>query len=399
MQRSLIFAILLISALVTACSEQVETEPVVHPLPDHVPHYDNEHVLVDRDRSISELDRVPRPINLLAAYLDDPARKEATELNVRGLNRPWHFRTVAISDNRLVMLNIMTYDAEGRRFVDFEPLLLEYCLQDQTYRPLGEEELPSFQLRYAKDLKRQGDLIYVASGRHYSTFDCSDFPCTFDRTVEFPHSLSNLAPVSDVSVAVIGQWLKDMDRPLSEHWENVIRVFPQDDGEEQAFGLAYNSGTSYPNTVLMRYAMLRYSETVGHYTVMYPQLPFLYVYDKEGVLDTNYQFDVGLDRIVIDTGEPGPERFQISESNPRLSYYLLTEMDGLGVVVRESIEREDMEDEEATYRYDYHAIDLEDEETYHIGTDTYVGDRERLVFVTEAGLVLHDGEGLYFIRG
>lgn len=402
----LFLTMLCIGLVVTACEPDVADQPEhpIHPVSEFIPYYDNDHVVVDGGPSVDALVDVPRPIALLSDYLDDPESVDARELQTFVSESPWHFRVKAIDQNRLAMVVTLHYAELEPGVKDYDSRLVEYDLRTHDYVNHAEVETDIGHLQQIADIKFREGALYVAhSPAEISRFDCTSKPCAYDHTrsfgnIESVRSTIVFVHITDSTFAVFSPPVNTKDLPFSEHYENIVKVFDDGFNSVKSFGSTYNAPRNRYNNFFVRYVALEYSEEAARFALAIRKLPYLYTYDEEGRLQATYQFDATVEPMLEDTGSGGPlDRYIYLERNPMRSYYLLTEMDGLAVVVRESIEREDLEDHEATYQYDYHAIDLANQEVYHIGSDTYVGTQERLVFVTEAGLVLHDGATLQFM--
>ena len=402
----LFLTMLCLGLVVTACEpdEADQPEHPIHPVSEFIPYYDNDHVVVDGGPSVDALVDVPQPIRLLSDYLDDPESVDARELQTFVSESPWEFRVRAIDKHRLIMVALLHYAELERRMEEYDARLVEYDLRTDAYVNHADEEPDIGHLEQITDIKLRDAALSVAHmPQEISHFDCTSAPCVCDRTGTFRErqvvlSPRALVPVTDSTIAVFSP--RPITRGLSfaEHYADIVKVFDEEYNQVKAFGSTYNGPRNAYNLWFVRYIGLEHSEEADHFAVTIRKLPYLYTYDGEGRLQASYQFDAAVEPMIEDTGRDGiHQRYTFLERNPRRSYYLLTEMDGLAVVVRESIEREDLDDEEATYQYDYHAIDLANQEVYHIGSDTYVGTQERLVFVTEAGLVLHDGATLQFM--
>jgi len=392
--------------IVSACGPEPsdQLEYLIHPVPEFIPYYDNDHVVVDGGPSVDALVDVPRPIALLSDYLDDPERVDARELQTFVSESPWEFRVRAIDEHRLIMVALLHYAELERRVEDYDARLVEYDLRTDAYVNHAEEEPDIGHLEQISDIKFRDGVLFVAHmPQEISQFDCTSAPCVYERSGSFYERQSvasprALVPVTDSTLAVFSPRPMTRGLPFAEHYADIVKAYDEEYNQVKAFGSTYNGPRNAYNRWFIRHIGLEYSEEADRFAVTIRKLPYLYTYDGEGRLQASYQFDATVEPMLEDTGSGGPhQRYTFFERNPKRSYYLLTEVDGLAVVVWESIERESLDVEEATYHYDYHAIDLANQEVYHIGSDTYVGTQERLVFVTEAGLVLHDGATLQFM--
>lgn len=399
-----------------AVGEEYITERggVLHPQPQFIPHHDNEHIPISGARPTKELEDVPGEITLLAEYLDDPANETVRALDVGISKSARAFRVESVGDSRLVMLGTSPYDGVKPRIFDHEERLVEYDLATGEHVRLDTAGGLPRDFVTAHDIAYRNEVLYVLNnGPHVARFDCGASPCMYDSTVKMPRSLRSITPVTRSLLAALGEAPKtqegfDNNVPPSELYQDVVVVYDveereaagrEEGGEILAFGDAYHSEVHRFNTGFMHNARLAYSPDAGRYALTYPPFPYLYVYGEEGQLAASYRFDDDIEPAVEYLPDnKGRLKYNYLERDPKRSYFLITEIEGLALVVRESIEAASREEDDAAYNYDYYVVDLQDEEVYHVGTDAYVGQQAKMIYPTDAGLVLNEGGALSFIE-
>lgn len=407
--------------LLTACQEAntdipeavpeehiTEQGGILHPLPQFIPHYDNKHVSVDGARATEKLEDVPGQITLLAEYLDDPASKEVQALGVDVSKSARDFRVELVGKSRLVMLGTVPADGLNNRFLDYKERLVEYNLatgEHVSLDTLGGGPRGS----NATDMAYHDKVLYVQNhGWRVARFDCAAFPCTFGSSLSFGRGLDSVAPVTSSRLAVLGPGpITKKRRPPSELYQNVVRVFDlkerkakfEEGSEILTFGSAYDAQIYKFNRGFMNNARLVYSRDAGRYALTYTPFPHIYVYNKEGQLAASYRFDDEIEPVVeYRPDKKGRSKYNYLERDPKRSYFLLTQAQGLALVLRESIAGASRGEDGSRYTYDYYAVDLQHEEVYRVGTSAYVGQHAKIIYPTEAGLVVNEGGELFFIE-
>lgn len=362
---------------------------VEHPIADSIPHVDRDHIAIDTSRSIDEMDEVPEALATLADYLQDPEGTAARELNVI-VNGAEDFHVAAVDERRLVMLDTR------------EQRLLEYDLATDDATVLAEQGEGPGDVHFTQDLAHDGTTLYVAmQDRRLDRFDCQSSPCAFHERTSLDFSALSVAPIDDTTVVVLGQILPSGGEPDAGDDERPVRLVGTDGSVLGAFGTAYRSQHYILRHRFLLGGTIRHLEDPGRYVLAFPRLPYLYVYDEDGALQTTYALDAFLQGFVA-FGDFSGRQNVVRHTVQDMSQISGVEPIGGSILVKTETRALIGEPKPAgqsvfDFRNDYYAVDLAEAKSYHIGSEAYTGAFGRSIFVTDAGLVINRAGTLSFV--
>lgn len=358
---------------------------VVHPFTDSIPHYNRDHIPIDRRHSLDDMDVVPKELGALADYLSDPENTDIRTLDIF-VNSAFNFDVTSVDDSLLVVL-----DSQGDR-------LLEYNLQTDEATMLAEHGAGPGYLRASRDMARNGDRVYVTTlDRRIIWFNCRSAPCQHEGEIK----VSGFGPVS---VAPAGKQFVVLGRDGGAQRKDggAVRFVNQDGKITGSFGETYRSAHPMLRKIFIQGARVRHIEELDRYALVFSKLPVIYIYDNVGHLQNTYKVSPFINRAVKfgNFGRPetvrlSPEdRSYLSDARVLGGHILLLTIGTHQLIEKPGPSR----DAKYASRIDYFAVDLKDEKSYHVGSDMFegpIGD-SRTLFVTQTGIVINEAGALSF---
>ena len=393
---------LLLAAMVLAACGEDEPElggerpdgTIEHPVADSIPHFDRDHVPITREQGIDSMEDPPRSLVALADYLERPEPTDARSIDIF-VSDALHFGAVAVGGERLVML-----DTRGDQ-------LVEYDVDTGEITRLAEQGRGPGDVQFTEDLARYGTDIYVAmEDRRVSRFNCDAVPCEHDRSIGLDVAAHSVAAVDDATIAVLGHTLHMADDPGdADDNQTPVRIFREEDEPVRAFGAAYGSEVHMIQGAFHRGGIVGHVKTPERYVQSLLRLPFLYVYDDQGRLQSTYEVEPFIYQMVQQTDRgarrqvPDQEWSKIRDVRAVEGAILLVrarthqnprEVGGEGTEAAPTQWGYDI-------REDYYAVDISNEESYHVGSHAYEGPPTEALFITDLGLVINEAGELSLI--
>lgn len=354
---------------------------VEHPFADSIPYDDRDHILIDRGRTVDEMEDPPEEILGLLDYLEAPEGTDRRKLEVF-VSSSSLFDVTAVDEHRLVML-----DSKQDRF-------LEYDLKTDEVVKLAKRGEGPGDIQLAQEMVREGPYIYVAmEDRRISWFDCRSAPCTHESEMR----VTELRPAS---FALAGEQFAVLARGTSSAEEKgVVRLVDRDGGINGSFGSIYYS--EHPS-VRLRFTQgveVHYLEDMDQFALIFNNLPYIHLYDESGNLQSTYKISHFIQGTVKygDFGRPTKSVRLSPQDRSIISYAKVLNGHVLHLVVgtSELVGGPDSEGQvEYETKYDYYAVDLLDGEGYHVGSEEGGG----IPYITDTGIVNNDNGSLSFYK-
>jgi hypothetical protein len=378
----------LINFLLSGCSESESASnlEIMHPIEEKIPHYNHDHLLVEKNGQWENLQNVSGIINGLGTYLNDPQQVQSERLDVLIGSGVLGLHVVAIDTNRLVLL-----DADRDH-------LFEYDLSSHNKTTLAETGRGPGDIQFAREMMKNDEHVFIVREDMYiSVYDCSATPCKFEEalSVDFrPVSLT----LTNNHFAVLG--FPGQNRPQSQSEDeetdtfSPVRLLDYRGEKEAAFGEMYDiEGQMILVQPFVSNGMIRYSPNNHLFILAYPRFPFLYIYDADNLkLKEVYRisdFTIGQQSYRPDERSIAVIRNDYSEiRNVSVIYGNLLLIETVTLRNFNNV----VGPEKRWDRWsDYYIINLEDQESYYLGSYENVGDTPwQYVHISEYGLMIYD---------
>jgi len=345
-----------------ACSNEEESQServVMHPIEKNIPHYDSDHIVVDRsDRVFENLNNFT-DLEGLTAFLTDTGSFQQVPLDVQ-ISDGFYLKMVSVGEDRLVML-----DTDNN-------FLTEYNLKSNSAVRLAQRGRGPGDIFFSRELIKKGtDIFVVMEDGRITQFDCTQSPCEDKET-------KRLEQKSPKSLAMTGNGMAVMSIPANlggnpeagENGENkAVTVFDRSQNQVATFGETYDTGGHWMlMEPLVGKGYIRYHPEEEVFILAYRRFPFLYVYNSEYELQQTYKispFTIGKQAYEPETGK----RTIVREDHDAINDIDILESGGVLVKIKKSTDQRAsggrwIWDEEISY----YVIDLANRESFYVGS-------------------------------
>lgn len=334
-----------------------------HPVEERIPYHDRDAISVTKDQSVESLPNPPQSLQVLASWLQDPQVIDTTQLDFF-VDDPGLFRSfgvASIGDERLIL-----FDGQHRLF--------EHNLQSGGTTQLTRRGEGPGELQGGYDLMRDGSDIYVSRrGRRVEHFTCEPMPCQHSETIRLPVEPFAIAR-RDQGLAALGLSVEVIQGGQSKEFGDNIHLINAEDSIETSFGAVYLTRRPMVWQQYMRHNSLLYTGYKSSYALSVGFLPYIWLYNEKGNLDNMFMItDYSNAKFEYDSqdrsmGVPKENDYHRFRSSSIInSKYIILKI--------QNIKRDEL---------DYYAIDLENNEPYFVGTDSYGEEIEdRSFYVTD----------------
>lgn len=341
---------------------------VTHPVEERIPYHDREAIPITKDQPLEALSDPPASLQVLASWLQNPQAIDTTHLGffVENPGPLRSFDVASIGANRMVV-----FDGRHRLF--------EHNLQTGETTQIARQGGGPGELKGAYDLMRDGSSLYVSrQGQRVEHFTCEPEPCEHSETIRVPVEPFAIAD-RDQGLAAFGLSVEVIQGGESKKFGKNIHLIDTEGAVERSFGPVYLTTRMMVWQKFMRYNSLAYASNHDRYILSTGYLPYVWMYDENGNINSVFRIkDYSLARFEYNSKD---KSMSISKTDDYHRVSSLSMLSRKFVVFSVAYQKEG--------EVDYYAINLQDNEPYFVGTDSYGDDIEdRSFYVTDHHQVL-----------
>ncbi|TVR16831.1 MAG: hypothetical protein EA391_06540 [Balneolaceae bacterium] len=355
-----------------------------HPIDELIPYIDVEQIVIDRDFSFELIDEPSKILVLLHYYLNDRSKIELEPLTLK-IGDISNLKVEKLSNGRLLILDTS------------RDTLFEYDIADHSYEIVADFGRGPGELQHSMDLTVAGDTVFVARrDMRLSRFICSA-SCKYDRTAVLDvQPLSIITTNSGLAVSTgLLFGLEDLYSDSGIEF-SAINIFDVD--SEQilySFGEVYNSNYIQVLERFARTGMVAFLPGNNNYIWASSWFPYIYLYDENFEIDKVYKLDHHIQNKF--TFFPTEQRL----SFPGMDRTLINTIKPIGeeklLLVTDTRTKDQQLEVDTNYSIDYYLIDHLNRESFHIGSDQFTSNDQKLVYITDDELILNKNGDLFRI--
>jgi len=373
----------LLAATLSYCSKSDNV--VWHPIKEKIPHYDNEHTLIDSVNHADYASSESKVLELLHSYLNENEDIIPVKLDV-SVGQGDGVSVQSIESDRLLIL-----DSFDNRFV-------EYDLNSDSTVQLAEVGRGPGDIMLSREISIQDKFAYIAlGGGRIEKFDCKMRPCQHSESFKTEYNPYSFTTAGDFFALLsmptgFGGGVKT-DRSIPE---NAIKVIDSNEKEIGGFGKTYDIGGHWLLLrPLVNQGFIRYSSSSELFILSYERFPFLYIYDGNFELANTFElapFEIGEQKYWPKKGE----REIVLEDHSEIS--LLTDL-GKGQILVETRTKKNRRTKNNRFVWDhlnrYYLVSLSNGKNIFLGSKEF--ESYTSIYPTENNLILNNGGVLYEI--
>lgn len=270
-----LLTILILFFVFNSCSKENDFTP--HPLPDKMPHADDDSEILDI-QSISESDSSPpQSLKLLQDFLVDESKNFKTKkLDILATDK--------IDISFLSSTDILVLDKENNQ-------LIQYNLETDENTVVASQGRGPGDLLYTQELNVHNKVAYVAmQGFQISVFDCNLRSCEHDNTILTEYNNYSIA-AADKHLFVLGipPFGRDQDPDPTNTDQYIIHRFNHSGKKEQSFTPVYRETSPVVRTQMTSGGQVRSFPQFNMNIVTFDFFHYLYLYNDEGDLLRKFQ--------------------------------------------------------------------------------------------------------------
>ncbi|MEX2601532.1 MAG: hypothetical protein WD355_07795 [Balneolaceae bacterium] len=381
MKHIIFLIIIMINLSCGGNNERSASGLVVHPIEENIPHYENDHISVDKNQLVSGVNNYPGIIKKLHSYLHDPNNSDLFEipLPVSGV------RTVevkSISEDILLIL-----DKRSDQLIQYNRSTNDTLLIASRGRGPGD-------IAYAKDMNRYNNDIYISmEDMRVSKFSCQNTPCNYDKTVPLEFSPISFA-YNNENYIIFGQtpYLGEEDYTIDE---NSIRIVDDNGGVLTSFGENYRT-KDWIVLFTIRDGHIRYSMKNDYYIHSIELLPYIYIYDQKYEINSIFylsefiQGEVVFNPVFNGASPPSVDFSYIHDLTiVEDNYLIITTTTRYDEIVSDN-------DNECIFEQDYYVIDLSNQSHGYLGSSCSKFPQN--ILITDEWVFLNSNGKIYLVN-
>lgn len=351
---------------------------VTHPVEERIPYHDREAIPITKDQTIEALPDSPESLQVLASWLQDPPAIDTTQLGffVDSPGVFGSFGVASIGADRVIL-----FDGQHRLF--------EHNLQTGKTTQIARQGDGPGELKGAYDLMRDASSVYVSRpGRRVEHFTCDPTPCEHSETIRLPVEPFAVAG-RDQGLAALGLSVEVIQGGESKEFGENIHLIDPGGTVDRSFGAVYLTTRPMVWQKYIRYNSLVYANNQNRYIHTSGYLPYIWTYNKDGNIHNIFRINnYSLAKFEYDSKDRSMSGSKTDDYHRMRSLSILNSK---FIISKVEHPKED--------EVDYYAINLEDNEPYFVGTDSYGEDIEdRSFYVTDHHQVLVENGAVAMVQ-
>ncbi|TVR17035.1 MAG: hypothetical protein EA391_05950 [Balneolaceae bacterium] len=274
-----------------------------------------------------------------------------------------------------------------------EDRLILYNLQNHRYTDIATRGTENGDLLFSKNMQTVDQNIFITTRDGLSLFDCETLPCRPEKIFHTDFYMYSTA-LTDSNYYALGIYTA---RNEAHHKESFKLHKIDGSGRVQS---SFSPGYEIPNInvrqALTENSLIRYSPQYNLIALAYSSFPYLYFYNPKGEYKYKIELPGYQQRFYEYNEKMNFGRFQESDHT---TLYKIEVINSHWLLLTTRHSKQDPNTNSEYIRYDYSILHMGENKLYTIGEDiTLLSDEERVIHITEFGMLINQNGTLYWIK-